>query len=306
MKLISLSLAALLLCIFIACNNKSKKSNADIAEFQLVKQEKQEEMMKEPIAGDLRKELAADTVSAPAGNKPNQNQPAGKADTKEDWDKKIIKNGNLSLEVKNYQAFNELVRTTVKKLGGYIAQEQQNQSDYKIENNAVLNVPVDQFDNAMQLLTPPGEKVTNKKITSEDVTATLIDTKARMEAKKKVRDRYLDFLKQAKNMEEILRVQQEVNEVQETIEAAAGRVNYLGHAAAFSTIHINYYQVLTALPDAVPPPSYGLRIITSFKSGLQWFAELFIVLVTLWPVWAGITVAWFLIKRIKLSPVKKS
>ena len=187
-----------------------------------------------------------------------------------------------------------------------IAQEEQNQSDYKIENTVTIKVPVDQFDNAIIQLTPRTEKIVEKKITSEDATAEIIDTKSRVEARKRVRDRYLDLLKQAKNMEEILKVQNEVNGIQENIEAAAGRIGYLDHAAAFSTIHISFYQVLNPGGISNPVPSYSYRILESFRSGLHWFAELFIVLVSLWPLWLGITMAWIFIRKQKIFSMKKA
>lgn len=303
MKFLSQLLAAMLLCILIACNDSAKQRSiiADNTIASLKQTNKQEEKAGNFTTGMV----AADSTAAPQNIPPKKSSAADKTETKADWDKKIIKTGNLTMEVKNYAAFNEMIHATIKKFGGYIAQEKQNQSGYKIENIVTIKVPVDQFDNAVLLLTPDGEKTIEKEITSEDVTAEIVDAKSRMEAKKRVRDRYLDLLKQAKNMEEILQVQTEVNGIQENIEAAAGRIGYLGHAAAFSTIHINFYQVLNPSPTDNLNPSYSVRILQSFISGLHWFAELFIVLVTLWPVWTGIIVAWVFIKRIKLSPAKK-
>ena len=304
MKFLSRLLAAMLLWILIACNH-SAKEKAELAMNDVAMSKvpaKQEELKAVNTVSGL---VAADSTGPLLNNSPQKSPSPGQTETKEDWDKKIIKTGNVTMEVKNYRSFNEMVHNDMKKLGGYVAQEEQNQTAYKIENAVTIKVPVDQFDNAMLLLTPDAEKVVDKKITSEDVTAEMVDTKSRMEAKKRVRDRYLDLLKQAKNMEEILQVQTEVNDIQENIEAAAGRINYLGHAAAFSTIHINYYQVLNVAPIIDPVPSYGLRLVESFKSGLHWFAELFIVLISLWPVWVGIVVAWFFVKKVKLLAVKK-
>jgi hypothetical protein len=52
----------------------------------------------------------------------------------------------------------------------------------------------------------------------------VVDTRSRMEAKKQMRDRYLELLKQARNMKEILEVQQVINSIQEDIESGSGRV----------------------------------------------------------------------------------
>ncbi len=302
MKCLSQLLAALLLCSLIACNAKSKNaqlnSDAVLLKEPAFKQETANKPEQDKIMGTL------DTATGAQHSTQRLSPSTNKAQTKEDWDKKIVKTGNLTLEVKDYAKFNELLHTDIKQLGGYIAQEEQNQSDYKIENIVTVKVPVDQFDNAVLQLTPGTEKIVAKKITSEDVTAEIVDTKSRMEAKKRMRDRYLDLLKQAKNMEEILQVQNEVNGMQENIEAATGRIDYLGHAASFSTINITFYQVLNATGINDPNPSYGFRILESFKSGLHWFAELLVVLVSLWPLWTGILMAWLFVRR-RVLLVKK-
>lgn len=71
-----------------------------------------------------------------------------------------------------------------------------------------------------------------------------MDTRSRLEAKKQVRQRYMDLLKQARNMEEILQVQGLINDIQVEIESAAGRVNYLNHAFAFSSVQLTFFQIV--------------------------------------------------------------
>jgi hypothetical protein len=127
-----------------------------------------------------------------------------------------------------------------------------------------------------------------------------------MEAKKRIRDRYMDFLKQAKNMDEILEVQSHIDEIQEQEEGAAGRLEYLSHASSWSTINLTYYQVLNpAANTASAAPSYGSRLAESFKSGLAWFGEVFIFIISLWPLWLGLFAGWMVIRKLKPSPVKK-
>lgn len=218
-----------------------------------------------------------------------------------DWDKKIIKTANLQVEVADYKKYNVLVRAAIKAAGGYVANEEQNESEYKIENTVTLKVPVDQFDEAVAALTPGQEKIRMKKITAEDVTGEVVDTRSRLEAKKQVRLRYLDLLRQAKNMEEILQVQNDINDLQENIEAAVGRVQYLMHSAAFSTIQLSFYQVLnpTAVNNDVPP-GFGKRVLDGLGAGLAWIGELLILLVTLWPLWAVVAILWWLVRKYRL------
>lgn len=216
--------------------------------------------------------------------------------TQTDWDKKIVKTAFLNAEVKNFKSFHTAIREEVKALGGYIAKEEQSESDYKIENNLVIKVPVEQFDNALTQLSDQTEKINERRITSEDVTTQIVDTRSRMEAKKQVRLRYLDLLKQAKNMEEILNVQSQINGIQEQIESAAGRLTYLGHSSTYSTINLTYYQVLnaTAVDNS---PSFVKQLASAFSIGLEWMSRLFIGLVSIWPFLLLLSVVFIVYKK---------
>jgi Domain of unknown function (DUF4349) len=223
-----------------------------------------------------------------------------------DWDKKIIKTASLNLEVKDFKTFSGQYREKIRGLGGYVAQEEQSQSEYKIENTIVIKVPVDQFDQALGLLTTGVEKINERKVTSQDVSAEYIDTKSRIEAKKQVRDRYTDLLKQAKNMEEILNVQAEINGIQEEIEAASGRIHYMGHAAAYSTISLTYYQVLNETAKDDSKPSLGTKTGKAFRTGWEFLMELFVGIVTIWPLLLAFAGIWLLARRAKSIKPKEN
>jgi len=234
-------------------------------------------------------------------------QQSESAVTNPDWDKKIIKTASLNLEVEDYNKFYSFMREKVRNLGGYIAQEEQNQSDYKIENTLSIKVPVDQFDNALGQLTSSNiKKINEKKITSQDVTTEFIDTKSRMESKKQVRLRYLDLLKQAKNMEEILSVQTEINGIQEDIESAAGRIEYLGHSASYSTIDLTYYQILNSSAKDDDKPSFATKMSSAFKNGWSWIGDLFIGLLSIWPLLLVVFAAILFYKRTRVTKTKEA
>ncbi|HLF47640.1 MAG TPA: DUF4349 domain-containing protein [Chitinophagaceae bacterium] len=217
----------------------------------------------------------------------------------QDWDKKIIKTASLNIEIKDYAKYNLSLRDKVKQLGGYIAQEEESQSAYKIENILTIKVPVDQFDNAISLLSAGAENVNEKKMTSQDVTGEVMDIKSRLEAKKQVRLRYLDLLKQAKNMEEILNVQSEINDIQEEIESAAGRLNYLSHSSSLSTIQLTYYQVLNAFAKDNDKPAFGTKLSHAFRLGWDWFGELFIGIISIWPLVILLFIIFIIYRRSK-------
>lgn len=217
-----------------------------------------------------------------------------------DWDKKIVKTATLQAEVKDFSLYSQGLVQRVKALGGYISQEQQNQTDYRIENTVTIKVPVSQFDQAVATLLKDVQKVDTRQISSEDVTSAYIDSKSRLEAKKEVRLRYLELLKSARNMKDIIEVQKEINYIQEEIEMVTGRINYLGHASAMSTIHLTYYQVLNMTGGSKGTPGFIEELKDSFANGWYWLGELFIGLVAIWPLVLLIVFVALLIRRKQL------
>jgi len=256
---------------------------------------------------DHNQNFKADSIAGPQidGDKQEKKkqQPAAKEVIRTDWDKKIVKTATIDLEVKDYNSFYTSLREKVRSVGGYVAQEEQAQTEYKIGNNMTIKVPVDQFDNAVVQFTANSIKINERKITTQDVTTEIVDTKSRMEAKKQVRQRYMELLNQARNMNDILSVQSEINGIQEEIEAAAGQIEYLGHSSVFSTIHLTYYQVLNsaAKEDVEKSPSFGEKVKDAFSAGLNIISNLFIVFVATWPLLLASVFAYLLYKKFRRS-----
>ncbi|CAN5750131.1 hypothetical protein BH11BAC3_BH11BAC3_33860 [soil metagenome] len=224
-----------------------------------------------------------------------------------DWNKKIIKTASIKLEVKNFKKYNESIHQNINRFGGYIAQEEQNLQDEKTETQLSLKVPVDQFEALVNELTSNDVKIVERSIKSEDVTGEVVDTKSRLEAKRTARLKYLEFLKASKNMEEVLTVQSEINNIQEEIEAAAGRVAYLSNQAAYSTINLVFYQPLPGFKPVDSSPSFFTRMTDAFKSGTTWISDCLVALVSVWPLILIIATGLFMYKRfriLKTTPAK--
>jgi hypothetical protein len=198
------------------------------------------------------------------------------------------------------------LNSLVKKFSGYIATEQEEKQDERIENKVTIKVPISEFQELINAINNSGEKITDRQISSDDVTTEVIDTKSRVEAKKQIRKRYLDLLSQAKSMQDILSIQSEINEVQEEIEMAAGRVEYLGHSAAYSTIELHYYQVLAATPIK-DKSTFSHKIIEAFIGGWEVLKRILVVIVTIWPIWViCISIFLFYRRRKQISTSKSS
>ena len=105
-------------------------------------------------------------------------------------------------------------------------------------------------------------------------------------------------------MEEILSVQSEINGIQEEIESASGRIEYLSHSSSFSTINLTFYQILNATAVDKDRPSFSSKLSAAFKDGWSWIQELFVVLVTLWPLLLAAFAVYLMIKRTRKPKIK--
>ncbi len=303
------ALAVLFACLAFNCNTADKKESISALNKSTENSADQKEYFGSGAGnGSIHTDSIAKTPAPPGTEQKKQQPNPTDPVPNPDWDKKIIKTAFLNFEVKDYNIYYAAFREKVRSLGGYVAQEEQTQSDYKIENTLVVKVPVEQFDNALTQLTSGSEKVNERKVTSQDVTSEYVDTKSRIEAKKQVRLRYMDLLNQAKNMEDILNVQSEINGIQEEIESATGRVEFLGHSAAYSTINLTYYQVLNsaAKDTEKKEPVLGTRVASAFKTGWGWIVDLFVGLVSIWPLLLAGFVAVLLYKRMRPVKVKEA
>lgn len=269
--------AGLAMLILSACNLK-KNEKSSVNDIQLAELKAEQKTQDKP-SYELQSPQTLDSVGT-AAPPPATGNPAASVD----WDKKIIKTGTLKLEVKNFRQYNDAVHKTIKQFGAYIAQEEQHYADDKIETVVSIKVPVAQFEDMLNSFSGDSTKTLERKISTDDVTAEVVDTKARLESKKQMRLKYLEFLKQSKNMEEVLKVQQEIDDMQAEIEGTAGRINYLSHAAAFSTIELTFFQPLTGVVAPRTDPGFFTSLGSAFKNGLSWFETLIIGLTSIWPL----------------------
>ena len=114
-------------------------------------------------------------------------------------------------------------------------------------------------------------------------------------------DKLYEFLKQSKNMEDVLKVQSEINEIQEEMESASARINYLSHQSSFSTINLTFYQPLPGYVPTDLTPTFSYRIIDAFKTGLNFITEIFVGIISVWPMLLIVIAGWVLYKKRQVS-----
>lgn len=288
--------------ILLSCHNQQKE-HADISSITMP------DIDQGTSSGVLQKEeetLQREQFKAPRQQYPMPLHQKIPPPVPADWDKQIIKNAELQMRVKEFNPATAAVQEATRSSGGYIASASEVQLSGRIKGDMIIRVPREKFEDLLSRLSGYADSITQKSITSEDVTDEYIDNKARIQVKEKTRDQYFEFLKRAKNIEEVLKVQNEITSLQEDIEAATGRINYIQHQSALSSIHLIFYQDIPFVEVPNNAPGFGLEILKSVKTGWTIIQSLIIMLVSIWPFWVTGIGLWFVFRRRKFKIVPQT
>ena len=152
----------------------------------------------------------------------------------ENMERKLIKRGNLEIEVNNLQSGEEAVEKWCKDFGGYVASS----SNYETSAHFSLKIPAQNFDSALNSLGDLG-KIKSKNISTQDVSEQFYDLQTRLETKKIMRDRLKNYLAQAKDVKDMLQIEKELNNALSEIESMEGRLKRLSGQIEFSSVDIS-------------------------------------------------------------------
>jgi hypothetical protein len=182
-------------------------------------------------------------------------------------DHMIVKNGDIKLLVKDTATALDGVTQIVSDTQGYVVSSRVwYQSSYGKQYEyatVTIGVPVDQFDSAVLRLGHLAEQVTDLTETGQDVTDQYVDLQSQLTNLEATRDRIKTFLTQAQTVDDALKINQQLSDVEAQIEQIQGKMNYLSGKSAYSTISVELDPDLppvipTATPTATPMPIEAL------------------------------------------------
>ncbi len=179
--------------------------------------------------------------------------------------KKIIHTADIRFKVEDLKKAESAIEARIKAMGGYISNENQNRQSGNLENSWTVRIPAEKFEAFLGDVEKESIYVDSKNVSAEDVTAEYVDNELRIKSKQKVFERYLELLKQAKNVEEIMAVEEQIRVIREEIEAKEGRQKYLNDQVDFSTITVMFYQETET--SAAPEQPFYVKIWKNFVEG---------------------------------------
>lgn len=145
-------------------------------------------------------------------------------------DKRIlVYTAGINLKVKNTDSAIAKIRIIASRYDGYIV----SMSD----NKAEIRVKADKLFDAVNDVGAIG-KIKYKNIYGQDVTEEYYDYEIRIENAKKARERYLELLAKAENVEAALKVEKELERLNSDIDLMEGKLNKLSQLIDYSTITV--------------------------------------------------------------------
>ena len=210
-------------------------------------------------------------------------------------DAKIIKTADIEFESKDLEETYVRIRKLVASQRGSLQLDDTGKNYDQIYRRLTIRVPSENFQELVDGIVQGVSHFDTKKISEKDVGAEFVDLSARLKAKRKLEERYLQLLTKAKNVEEMLKIERELAQIREEIEAKQGRLNYLQNRVSLSTIDLRFYERIE--PVEVAQLSFGGRIINALEGGWNGVLNFFVGMLYIWPFLLIGGVAFFLIRR---------
>jgi hypothetical protein len=199
---------------------------------------------------------------------------------------RIIKTAVLSIEIKDGTFLQRAQDITLiaGRHGGFVSSSRTS-GEKLMSATIVLRIPASQFEVALGELKALG-KVKGEQISGEDVTAQFVDLQARLRNWEAQEDVLLRLMAKSTSIEESLKVQRALQDVQLAIEENRGQLRVLTDQTDMSTITLSLAEKTPVKASKEPNPFirswrasvHGtLAVFTAIVVGLGYLAPVFVI-----------------------------
>jgi len=215
-------------------------------------------------------------------------------------DRKIVRTGTLTLQVKDIGKAQDEVTAIASQMNGFVVSSNQRADDDEDPRGSIsIRVPAERFNEALQKIKAISVKVVYENTNSQDVTEQYTDLKAQLKNYEATEAQYLELMKKAENVKDILEVQRELSNVRGNIERVKGRIQYIDRTSDMSLIEVTLNKA-----KPIGESTWDVMgIVKAAVDGLIVFGKILIGIVV-WllvfsPVWIIVMVIIWLVRRKK-------
>lgn len=252
-------------------------------------------VMPETVATTTFGATGGDTPNAEPANTGNPN-PLAKSIGAESG-RMLIRTGDVTLEVGNYDNFYKQIETLTLEAGGYIESSYSGKSPFyennklvgsQLSGSVVLRIPSDKFQGLFEKVKMLGIVQASQQ-NVQDVTTQITDMTAQVENLKVREARLRELMKQAKNVSEVMTVERELSNVRTQIDQIEGQLKQQKNQVSLSTLYVNV-QERPEIGGQVEKLDGNLferakqAFIKNINKGIRWFEAGFVWFVAWSPV----------------------
>lgn len=190
-------------------------------------------------------------------------------DTTSNYNRKVIKTGNMTIQTKTFsKTVEELIRT-LKLADGYIESMDMSGTSYYANSreaqraNLIVRIPQQAFDNFMNNSSEFGN-VIELACSTEDITSQYVDTERHVAVLETRYDRLLELMKEVKDYDDIFKFEKEISQVEYEINSYKGTLNQYDSLVDMATIDITVEEV----KEYIEPPKEVITFGDKVKAGL--------------------------------------
>lgn len=230
--------------------------------------------------------------------------------------RKIIKNGDLSIQTREFDEFLTNLNRSILAVGGYVESSSINGNSYNKNRmrsaDVTARVPAEQLDAFCDQVSELGN-VTYKNLYTRDVTLTYVDLESHVKALRTEQQTLMDLLAKAEKVEDIILIQNRLSDVLYEIESYESTLRTFDDQIAYSSVHLGIQEVQRE--TTVEKETAGQEIARRFKEnwedvkdgvarfGIDFVSDLPIIIV--WVLFLGIIVL-VIVRIVKGGPKRKA
>ncbi|HCA06406.1 DUF4349 domain-containing protein [Chryseobacterium sp.] len=196
--------------------------------------------------------------------------------------KKVIKNGNMRVQVGDIKKAQTQVADILKKNNAYIQTEQFQNTDVDDNLHLVIRVPHKNFDALINSFSDGVGSVLSKNISSDDVTEEYTDVSIKLANKRIYLEKYRDMLRSASTTKDMIEIQEKIRELEDEIDVAEGRLRFIDDRVNYSTLNLSLYKEKVR-SSATSKIGFGSRFGDSVTEGWNSFVSFLLGIISFWP-----------------------
>lgn len=164
-------------------------------------------------------------------------------------DRQLIHTADMSVRVDDVAEASDLAKELTVEVDGYVARENlSTPEEGSPESTLTLRIPNEDYESSLDALAELGDRSTLER-SVEDVTEEVADVESRIESSEAALETLRGYLEEAEDVDDLLRVEGEIQERQESLESLQARLESLENQTSYSTVNLTLAPPATYLEE---------------------------------------------------------